>query len=144
MSPLYILDTNILLALVRGQALGQRIDEAYALSSATTRPIISIVTEAELRTLARVHSWGEQKLRTVSHLLENVTKVPVHVPEVMAAYVEIELVSRAHPRGARTLGKNDVWIAATARATGAVLMTTDADFDHLNPDVIRVIRISLT
>ena len=70
--PLYILDTNILLALVRGKELGQRIDDAYGLSSSPRRPIISIVTEAELRTLARVNGWGEQKMRVVGHLLENV------------------------------------------------------------------------
>ena len=31
------------------------------------------------------------------------------------------------------MGKNDLWIAATAMATGATLLTTDKDFDHLDP-----------
>lgn len=30
------------------------------------------------------------------------------------------------------MGKNDVWIAATAKVANAVLLTIDADFDHLN------------
>ncbi len=30
------------------------------------------------------------------------------------------------------MGKNDLWIAATANATGALLLTTDKDFDHLD------------
>ena len=30
------------------------------------------------------------------------------------------------------MGKNDLWIAATAHASGAVLVTTDKDFDHLH------------
>jgi len=30
------------------------------------------------------------------------------------------------------MGKNDLWIAATAHVTGATLLTADADFDHLN------------
>lgn len=29
------------------------------------------------------------------------------------------------------MGKNDVWIAATARITGTTLLTTDKDFDPL-------------
>ncbi len=31
------------------------------------------------------------------------------------------------------MGKNDLWIAATASVTGVTLMTTDGDFDHLHP-----------
>ena len=31
------------------------------------------------------------------------------------------------------MGKNDVWIAATAHVNGAILLTTDNDFDHLTP-----------
>jgi len=30
------------------------------------------------------------------------------------------------------MGENDIWIAATAKVTGAVLLTTDKDFDHLH------------
>ena len=30
------------------------------------------------------------------------------------------------------MGKNDLWIAATAHASGAVLVTTDQDFEHLH------------
>ena len=30
------------------------------------------------------------------------------------------------------MGKNDIWIAATAAVTGARLLTTDKDFDHFS------------
>ena len=30
------------------------------------------------------------------------------------------------------MGKNDLWIAATAQVSGATLLTTDMDFDHLD------------
>ncbi len=42
------------------------------------------------------------------------------------------------------MGKNDLWIAATANATGATLLTTDSDFDHLSPNFIDLIRIPPT
>jgi len=32
----------------------------------------------------------------------------------------------------RNMGKNDLWIAATAHVSNAILLTTDRDFDHLN------------
>lgn len=34
------------------------------------------------------------------------------------------------------MGKNDLWIAASAKAAGAFLLTTDNDFDHLFDDVL--------
>lgn len=42
---------------------------------------------------------------------------------------------------AQNMGKNNLWIAACALATGATLLTTDKDFDHLHPNPLRVIRI---
>ena len=60
---------------------------------------------------------------------------------VVDAYVEVDLACRAHPGGARVLSKNDLWIAATARANGATLLTTDQDFDALHPALINRIRI---
>ena len=35
------------------------------------------------------------------------------------------------------MGDNDVWIAATAAAAGAYLLTTDKDFDHLHPTYVQ-------
>jgi tRNA(fMet)-specific endonuclease VapC len=36
------------------------------------------------------------------------------------------------PTSARNMGKNDVWIAATASVLQIPLLTTDADFQHLD------------
>jgi len=36
------------------------------------------------------------------------------------------------------MGKNDIWIAACAKASGATLLTTDRDFDRLNPHLLSV------
>jgi tRNA(fMet)-specific endonuclease VapC len=41
---------------------------------------------------------------------------------------------------ARNMGKNDLWIAATAFLFGLTLVTTDHDFDHLHPDFIEVVK----
>lgn len=36
------------------------------------------------------------------------------------------------PKPARSMGKNDLWIAATAHASDAILPTTDIDFNHFD------------
>jgi len=36
------------------------------------------------------------------------------------------------------MGKNDLWIAATAYVIQATLTTTDKDFDHLNKTFINL------
>jgi len=43
----------------------------------------------------------------------------------------------------RRMGKNDLWIAAVASVQGAVIVTTDEDFDHLNPAFVKVERIDV-
>lgn len=49
--------------------------------------------------------------------------------------------SEKEARPAIQMGKNDVWIAATAAATGAWLVTADGDFDHLAPRFIQRVRV---
>ena len=39
------------------------------------------------------------------------------------------------------MGKNDVWIAATAMATSTSLLTSDKDFEHLDGEFFDVIII---
>jgi tRNA(fMet)-specific endonuclease VapC len=53
-------------------------------------------------------------------------------------YAEIDVYSQSHhpilrlPTSARKMGKNDLWIAATAAILNATLLSTDADFEHLD------------
>jgi predicted nucleic acid-binding protein len=57
---------------------------------------------------------------------------------VWNAYAEIDLSSIA--LGVK-MGKNDLWIASTTRVVDGILLTTDADFDHLAPTGVKVERI---
>ena len=56
-----ILDSNILLHYVRRSPLAADIGALYALTTANPAPIISIVTEGELRALALQLVWGAQR-----------------------------------------------------------------------------------
>lgn len=139
MSPrLYLLDTNVVLALVRGKALGVHIDTRFSLSTSKRRPAISIVTHGEVRVLASRHHWSEPKLAALQSALDALVTIDVNVAEVIDAYVAIDVHSQQHPDEARNMGKNDLWIAACAKASGATLLTTDKDFNHLSPGLLSV------
>ena len=133
MAESYVLDTSILLLLARGKERGQEVATRYGLLTAGVRPLVSVVSHGELLALGRRNNWGDKKVAFVRRsILENVVTIELSQP-VIDAYVELDYASATHPDGARNMGKNDLWIAATARAAGATLITTDRDFDHLHP-----------
>lgn len=134
----YLLDTNILVLLIRGKAAGHAVAATFGLRSGLGRCIISIVTVGEMKALTRKLDWGPPKVAELDKLLAQVVQVDINHPAVLDAYAELDDVSE---RGGRTMGKNDLWIAATAKVTGATLLTTDSDFDHLHPGHLSCIRI---
>lgn len=56
------------------------------------------------------------------------------------AYSQGKHLDKKHGLSSRNMGKNDLWIAATALVTNSTLITTDKDFDHLDPEFIKVKR----
>ena len=139
--PVYLLDTTILLHLIRGKATGIYIDATYQLQKQIYTPLVCIVTHGEIWSLARENGWGEKKRRALEVMLSNLVTVDISPDPVIEAYVDVEDVSRRVPVGAVTMGKNDLWIAAVAKVTGATLLTCDRDFDHLHPGQITRIYV---
>jgi len=136
-APLYLLDTPILVHYIRHDALMRAMEATYGLL-ATPMALISVVTEGEIRALSIRLGWGEPRRRVLQDLLDFLTIVPIPFADVVTAYAEIDAFS---VRNGVAIGKNDLWIAATARVTGATLLTTDADFDILDPNFIQHVRI---
>ena len=128
--PLYFLDTNILVHLIREDRVGQRIRDRYGVLLIEPRPLISGVTQGELRSLALQWKWEERKKDQMNFFLNYFYRMKIDAPEVYEAYASIDAYSQSV---GQTMGKNDVWIAASARVMGARLLTTDKDFDHLDP-----------
>lgn len=131
--PLYLLDTNILLALLRGNELGRRIESRFGLTQAKQKPLISVVTCGEIRVLAARNEWGTAKTNALESALANLVVIDLNHPVILEAYVRLDLLSLRNPSGIRQMGKNDLWIAACSVAAGATLLTTDRDFEHLTP-----------
>ena len=134
----YLLDTNILLALIRGKDLGTFIDTTYQLSAQSQRPLVCVVSVGEIWTLAARNCWGALKRAALATMLQNVVLVEIfNTPQLIQAYVDIEIASNGVAGGAVVMGKNDVWIAAVAKIAPAHLLTTDHDFDHLFGSMIQ-------
>ena len=77
MSDSYVLDTNVLLHLIRGKALGTKIDQALGLTSSMHRQVVSIVTQAELSVMADRKNWGTAKRAALQHALDNSAIIPI-------------------------------------------------------------------
>jgi tRNA(fMet)-specific endonuclease VapC len=133
----YLLDTNVILHLLRGNDLGKHIRDTYDLLHCQPRPFVSVVSLAEMRVLAETNGWGDAKRNALDAAFRSLTVVNISHPRVIDAYVKLDLHARSHPLGARRMGKNDLWIAATAVAADAILLTTDKDFDYLIPSHVQ-------
>jgi tRNA(fMet)-specific endonuclease VapC len=125
----YLLDTNILVSLIRGNALGVYIDSTYSLRSTLARCTISVVTVGEMLSLTRQFGWGTGKVNALKAILDELVWVDINTDDVLDAYAEVDHYSDTV---GRSMGKNDAWIAATAKVTKVTLLTSDKDFDHLH------------
>ena len=125
----YLLDTNIMLALMRANPLGQLIETTNGLRASLNRSLISVVTVGEMLSLARQFGWGKTKTTHLEALLNQLVWIDINNHLILDAYGELDHESR---KVGRPMGGNDVWIAATARVSGATLLSTDRDFDHLH------------
>jgi tRNA(fMet)-specific endonuclease VapC len=99
-----------------------------------------VVVKGEIRSLVIRLGWGETKQAKLDALLRDLLVLDISSEDVLAAYARIDAESCAQ---GRRMGKNDLWIAASAAVLDAVILTTDADFDHLHPSIVRVERIVL-
>lgn len=138
MTTTYFLDTNILVHLIRRNATGESLLQNYNLYLTTPRPLISDVTEGELRSLALQWQWGQPRLTQMEYLLSYFWRISINSPDVLNAYAVIDAYSESV---GHSMGKNDLWIAASAQVAQAQLLTTDKDFDHLQPSFLSRILI---
>ncbi len=132
-----LLDSNILLFIARDEPIVEEIDERLDLFDSKTTILTSIVCVAELLTLARLNGWGDNRTKELQRFLERIPTAWLS-DDVVQRYVEIDTFSQGRDperpldMSARNMGKNDLWIAATASVLDATLVTSDQDFDHLD------------
>jgi len=138
---LILLDTSILVHLCRGKKVGQRVMKDQLLKVRPEKPLISVVTVGEALSLAKQRNWGEEKQDKLLSLMSELVIVDINNEEILDNYAEIDHYLKKLVKPARPIGKNDIWIAATARAVGAWLLTTDKDFNPLDPAFIKRVYV---
>lgn len=140
-----IYDTNILLQILRKADSIERLQTQIGYQY--LEECISIVTVAEIRSLANQFNWGSIRINKMIEILADIPTLDINLPAIIDKYVEIDCYSkRKHPIlvsdfSAIKMGKNDLWIAATAAVYNCTLLTTDLDFQHLQGKLLDVIYI---
>ena len=144
-----VLDTNILVGVVREAPFLAEAERRVDLFGADTSAIVSVASLGEIWSLAYQFGWGQKKRGKLTKVLSGLPAAGIS-PEVVDRYAEIDAFSQgklpARPlkMSARNMGKNDLWIAATASVTGYTLVTADGDFDHLDGEFIDLVYIDPT
>ncbi|MEZ4984474.1 MAG: PIN domain-containing protein [Saprospiraceae bacterium] len=144
----YVFDTSAILYYLKDPITRERIISDYQPFEEGNNAIISIVTLGEIMAIAQKNSWGNLRIEAVNKILKQFLVVEIKYGKLLEKYAEIEAFSqRKHKRittsfTARNMGKNDVWIAATAAITDAILITSDKDFAHLEGVFFEIVLIS--
>lgn len=141
-----LLDTNIVLNVIRAKDFAGIIN---FINPTDARLYLSVVSEAELKSIAVRNNWGINRRALLDNFLEEVNIIEVNQLYVNV-YAEIDAFSQksnpAFPnydfKTPRNMGKNDLWIASLAALLSLQLVTTDADFNHLNNVFLEIRHIS--
>lgn len=145
----FILDTNVLLGHLKGEKVIMDTFEELGLNLTDVNIIISIVVFAEMKSLGKQRKWSAKKYDSVNNWLRKFLIIPIESEDLLEVYAEIDAYSQGKlenkplPIGlsSRNMGKNDLWIAATAQLLEATLITTDGDFDHLDKVYFDLVKI---
>jgi len=145
----FVLDTGVILGYIRAAGYADYIEKKYAPFTPPNIPLISVASKGEIYSLAKQFGWGGDKLKTLDELLRKLPTVDISHEQIIRRYAEIDAFSlgkdKARPlrigQTARVMGKNDLWIAATASVLNAALLAIDHDFDHLSRVFLDVIYV---
>lgn len=136
----FVLDTNLVLAFQKAnQNLIEKVISENDLNAPDAVLMISAITKGELLSIALQNNWGENKRQRLKQILDSLIVLDIGGDDevLLNAYAEIDaFCKKRHPTkklkgSAKPMGKNDLWIAATALATNSTLLTADGKFQHI-------------
>lgn len=128
-----IYDTNLLINHIRSKSLPP------------IQTIISIITIGELEAFSLKADWGAQKINFMRYMIDRYPIADLEI-NIIPVYAQIDAFSQGKLQtaplkfSARNMGKNDIWIAATALYLDVELHTTDNDFDHLTAIGLQLVK----
>ena len=122
--------------------MGSPCSGKFLLGDQDVMVVTSVVCQGEILALAEKREWGGKKRIELVSLLAKVPTVDINKQAILNAYALIDAWTHGKsvtapqdaspPKPAVSMGKNDLWIAAMAHASKAMLLATDKDFDHLD------------
>jgi tRNA(fMet)-specific endonuclease VapC len=141
-----LLDTNILVFISRARDIDSAID---FINPENSTLYISVVSEAEIKSLALKNKWGAKRNNRLNNFLDEINIVEINQSYVNT-YAQIDAYSQRVNPGftnypfdtPRNMGKNDLWIASLAALLGLTLITADGDFDHLRNVFLPVRKVT--
>lgn len=147
-----VLDTCVVMHVLRGDDKGRKAVTYLGEQGDESHSIFSTVSKAELESLKRQQHWGQARCAKMDAFLALSSYVDIlHTDnQLISVYAEVDAYSkRKIPSisgklmggSARIMGKNDLWIAATAHLLDATLVTTDSDFDHLDGEYLKLKKL---
>ncbi len=107
--------------------------------------VISLIVVGELEAFAMKPDWGIQRLAFMRYMINRFPVVDLE-RNIIPFYAQVDAFSQGKlgtlrlTGSARNMGKNDIWIAATALYLDMELHTTDGDFDHLTALGLRLVK----
>lgn len=137
MSADYVLDTNIVLHFTRsGSPVANQIEVDYQLLQSAFKPIVSVVTIGEL--LAFAQAFQANRVSKLETILKEFLVVDLNRKEILDAYASIH----KYCKSGTNISHNDLWIAATAMAMDATIITTDQDLLRLPAGTVKLIQVN--
>lgn len=111
----HLLDTNIFIAALKGRSEVRTRLQRLPLADLLLSPVVL----GELELGVAKSAWPERNRARLADVVQHLTVVPLDA-EAAHHYADIRAVLE---RRGTPIGANDLWIAAQARALGAVLVT---------------------
>ncbi|MBW7925037.1 MAG: PIN domain-containing protein [Burkholderiaceae bacterium] len=131
-SALYLLDTNIIIAAMKGQAEVRARLERTPLEAIVLSPIV--LGELEFgaeKSADRQRNFGQRNFDRLTELTTRLTLAPID-RSTIRHYARIRSLLEKRGRG---IGANDTWIAAHALGLGAIVVTDNAGEFSRVPDL---------
>jgi len=143
----YVVDTNILFGLGKHRRFFLYFFKNFV--APENQIIIPAVCLGELESMSLRKRWGKPRWEEFISILKNFKVHPIQGKTLYTAYANIETYSQnQHPTRKRPdkksdkMGKNDLWVAATAHVLKATLITADKDFAHLDGEFFQLLSIN--
>ena len=142
----YLWDTNILVHYIRNSDKYAQWNDEYTFFTSPNQVFLSVISIGEIESLAYQLSWGNLRLQRLQSILNQTQTLTIY-EEIIHIYAEIDaysqgkLLARPLNDSARNMGKNDIWLAATAHVGQFKFTTTDNDFDHLKSVYLDLLKL---